>query len=136
MATKKTKRPKGTGEVDVDAFVAASKHPLKREIDAVRAVIRGADKRIHESIKWNAPSYSVGEHFATFHLRRSDAIMIVFHTGAKTRTRAAKVVVDDSSHLLTWVAKDRATVALSDMTEIRAKRRALTDLVKQWIDAL
>ncbi|HVR21488.1 MAG TPA: DUF1801 domain-containing protein [Polyangiaceae bacterium] len=136
MATKKTKRPKGTGEVDVDAFVAASKHPLKREIDAVRAVIRGADKRIHESIKWNAPSYSVGEHFATFHLRRPDAVMIVFHTGAKKRTRATKVVIDDSSHLLTWLAKDRATVALSDMTEIRAKRRALTALVKQWIDAL
>ena len=136
MATKKPKRPKGTGEVDVDAFVAASKHPLKREIDAVRAVIRGADKRIHESIKWNAPSYSVGEHFATFHLRRPDAVMIVFHTGAKKRTRAAKVVIDDSSSLLTWLAKDRATVALSTMTEIRAKRRALAALVKQWIAAL
>jgi hypothetical protein len=46
------------------------------------------------------------------------------------------VVVDDSSRLLTWLAKDRATVALSNMTEIRAKRRALAALVKQWIDAL
>jgi hypothetical protein len=136
MATKKTKRSKGTGELDVDAFVAASKHPLKREIDALRAMIRGADKRIHESIKWNAPSYSAGEHFATFHLKRPDAVTIVFHTGAKKRIRASKVVIDDRSGLLTWLAKDRATVTLADMTEIRAKRRAFAALVKQWIDAL
>jgi hypothetical protein len=136
MPTKKTKRAKAAGDLDVDAFVAASKHPLKREIDAVRALIRGADKRIHESIKWNAPSYSVGEHFATFHLKRPDAVTVVFHTGAKKQTRASKVVIDDSSRLLTWLAKDRATVTLSNMTEIRAKRRALAALVKQWIDAL
>jgi hypothetical protein len=135
MATKKT-HSKGTGKVDVDAFVAALKHPLKREIDAIRAVIRGADKRIEESIKWNAPSYSAGEHFATFHLRRPDCVTIVFHTGAKRGTRASKVVIDDSSRLLTWVAKDRATVTLCDMKEIRTKRRALAALVKQWIDAL
>jgi hypothetical protein len=72
MATKKT-HSKGTGKVDVDAFVVASKHPLKREIDAIRAVIRGADTRIQEGIKWNAPSYSAGEDFATFHLRRPTA---------------------------------------------------------------
>ena len=136
MATKKTTRPKGTGEIDVDAFVAASKHPLKREIDAIRAVIRGADKRIDESIKWNAPSYSVGEHFATFHLKRPDAVTVIFHTGAKKRLRASKVVIDDRSGLLTWLAKDRASVTLSDMTEIRAKRQAFADLVRQWLEAL
>src|SRR5262245_56366855 len=136
MAAKKLTRPKRTPKLDVDAFVAASKHPLKREIDALRAVIRGADERIQESIQWNAPSYSVGEHFATFHLRRPDAVMIVFHTGAKKRPRASKVTVEDPSGLLTWVAKDRATVTVRDMKEIRAKRRALAAVVKRWLEAL
>jgi hypothetical protein len=131
-----TKRRKVTQELDVDAFVAASKHPLKREIETVRAVIRGADERIHESIKWNAPSYSAGEHFATFNLRHSDGVMIVFHTGAKKRTRSSKAVIHDPSRLLTWVGNDRATVVLSDMKEIGAKRRALAAVVKRWIDAL
>jgi uncharacterized protein YdhG (YjbR/CyaY superfamily) len=33
------------------------KHPLKEEIETVRATIKKADNKISERIKWNAPGY-------------------------------------------------------------------------------
>ncbi len=134
-ATKKKAKPRASTGKDgeVDAFMAKSKHPLTRELAALRAVMQGADKRIRESIKWNAPSYAVGEHFATFNLSRPDAVQLVFHTGAKKRALAAKLVIDDPAGLLNWLAKDRAVVRLSEMREIRASKRALVAIVKQWL---
>ena len=64
---------------DVESFIASLEHPFKREILALRAVILAADDGIAESIKWNAPSFSTSEHFATFHLRARDGVQVVLH---------------------------------------------------------
>lgn len=41
----------------VNEYMKKLEHPLIKEIEAVRAIIRGANKKISERIKWNAPSY-------------------------------------------------------------------------------
>jgi hypothetical protein len=127
----KVAREKGPSEVD--EFLARLEHPLKAEIEAVRAIILGADARIHESIKWNAPSFSIIEHFATFNLRSKDAVQVVFHMGAKVQARAPDTAISDPSGLLRWVAKDRCIAVLTDMKQIESKKGAFRSIVKQWI---
>lgn len=118
----------------VDEFMVSLEHPLKVEIEAVRALILGADKRINESVKWNAPSFYIKEHFATFKLRPMETIQVVFHTGAKVRADITDVDIDDPSGLLKWVAKDRGVATLADMKDIESKKIALIAVVRGWIE--
>jgi hypothetical protein len=136
MAARKpnpAKPARSSGANDVDAFLANLEHPLKAEIEAVRALILGADARVREGVKWNAPSFYITEHFATFKLRPTNTIQVVFHTGAKVKADAGPLTIDDPSGLLTWAAKDRCVATLSDMDDIKAKKAAFVRLVKQWI---
>jgi len=138
MVDKRTRTTKvdapGNSANQVDEFMAGLEHPLKPQIEALRAVILGADPRINESIKWNAPSFFIEEHFATFRLRPAEILQIVFHTGAKSRENVTEFEIDDPSGLLTWVAKDRAVATVSDGVDIESKKAAIRAIVKQWIE--
>lgn len=137
---RKTKATKavgnGSSRNEVNDFMAGLEHPLKAEIEAVRALILGADQRIHEGIKWNAPSFYLTEHFATFKLRPMETIQVVFHTGAKARPTVTAMEISDPSGLLKWAAPDRCLATFSDMDEIRSKETALVAIVKQWIEQI
>lgn len=117
---------------DVEAFIAALGHPFEREIRALREIILGADLRIAEGIKWNAPSFRTAEWFATFHLRARDGVQLILHLGAKKRDDA-DVSIADPDALLRWLAADRASVTFRDLAEIEAKRSAFAGVIRQWI---
>lgn len=118
---------------DVDAFLRDLEHARKDEIEAVRAIIRTADKKLVEKIKWNAPSYGYGDDRITFRLQPKDQVQLVFHRGAKKRVDEFRF--DDATHLLQWVAEDRAVVTFTGADDIRAKKTKLTKLVKAWMQA-
>ena len=119
---------------EVEKFLAELKHPLTKEILAPRMIIRGADSSIGESIKWNAPSFSTTEHFATFHLRHKGGVQIVLHMGVKPRPGVhARAQITDPESLLEWKGADRATVTFHDMQEIAARKSALVKVLRQWI---
>ena len=69
MATTKKSVKNSSGANEVDAFVQKLDHSLKAEIEAVRAIILGANPEISEGIKWNSPSFRVKEYFATIQKR-------------------------------------------------------------------
>ena len=119
---------------EVERFLAGLEHPLKREILRLRAVILGADPRITESIKWNAPSFGTSEHFATFHLRSRGSVQVVLHLGAKPRpgVRLRDAIADPAS-LLDWRGADRAIVTFHDLAEIEAARKAFVGIIRQWV---
>jgi hypothetical protein len=120
----------------VDELMAKLDHPLKPEIEALRALILAVDPRIRESVKWNAPSYSIDDHFATFRLHPADTVQVVFHTGAKKRAKPLRMSVDDPAGLLKWVAPDRCLAMFTGMADVQAKGPALKRIVRQWIDQL
>lgn len=121
---------KGT---EVDAFMAKLAHPLKAEIEAVRAIILGADPRINESIKWNAPSFHIQEHFATMRLQPGDTLQVVLHTGAKVKDKVSKMKIDDPNGMLKWAAVDRALITFASMKDVRSRQAAFAAILKQWI---
>ena len=136
----KTRKPTNVVRSDnthaVDEFMARLEHPLKTEIESVRAIILGADPRIQESIKWNAPSFSITEHFATFKLRPLETVQVVFHTGAKVRPAGTGIEIDDPASLLKWAAADRCVVTFYDIQGITSKETELVAIVQQWLEQM
>jgi hypothetical protein len=130
---KTTVAAKSTAKADVDAFLRDLKHKRKDDIQAIRAIVRTADKKLVERIKWNAPSYGYDDDRVTFRLQPKDVVQLIFHRGAKKRTDA--FVFNDDTGLFEWLADDRAAVTFKDQADIRAKKTKLTSLVKSWMEA-
>lgn len=118
----------------VDAFLAELQHPAKDVVELLRATILDSDPSITEGVKWKSPSFKTTEYFATTNLRTKVGAGLVLHFGAKVRDVAAgKGTIHDPGGLLKWVAKDRATVEFKDADELKARRSALQEIVRQWI---
>ena len=122
------------GSAEVDAWLAKLDHPMKPVLRAIRKVILAADPSIREGIKWNAPSFRVEEWFATAGARRPDFVQVVFHVGAKVKDNATGgMAIDDPGKLLEWHAKERASIKLASVKDVKSKEKALTAIVRQWI---
>ncbi|HSJ53055.1 MAG TPA: DUF1801 domain-containing protein, partial [Anaerolineae bacterium] len=119
-----------------DEFMAALDHPRKPTIEALRAIILGSDPRIRESIKWNAPSFFIDDHFATLKLRPAETVQVVFHTGAKPKENVTEFEIEDPAGLLKWVARDRSVATFSDREDVESKKAAIEAIVRQWIEQL
>ncbi len=118
----------------VDQFMARLDHPLKTEIEAIRALILQANPSITEQVKWNAPSFCyAGEDRVTLHLRAKEGVMLVFHRGAKNKDTTG-FAFDDPTGLMKWAAPDRALVTLRDMADVEARKTELADLVRRWVE--
>ena len=117
-------------------FLDKLKHPLKPEIEAVRQIILGVSPSIREGIKWNSPSFRATDYFATLNLRQG-RLWLILHTGAKVKPTAQTALpIPDPTHLLEWLAKDRAVVKFTDAADAQAKRAALEAIVREWVRAM
>lgn len=109
----------------VDEFMLGLSHPLKAEVEALRSIIKSVDKNINEEIKWKAPSFNYkGEYLATFNLRDTKRIHLVFHNPMIAKVKSA---------LLEGDYKDRRMAYFADMNDITAKQAALVKALKDLI---
>lgn len=121
---------------EVTEFLDKLKHPLRKEIEETRSIILSADKRLDENIKWNGPNYSVGaDDRVTMKIQPPKQVQLIFHRGAKVLEQPKGKLIDDKSGLLDWKGNDRAVVSLKTMDDIKSAKKALTEIVKKWIDA-
>ena len=131
MATHKSK---ADATQAVDVLLSSLNHPANEEIQALRHLICEVSPSIQEGVKWNAPSFRVGEYFATINLREKQGVGVVLHFGAKVRDVAAgQESIADPDRLLKWLAKDRATVRFSGKDDIAARKPAFQAVLRQWI---
>jgi uncharacterized protein YdhG (YjbR/CyaY superfamily) len=125
--TPKKKKGSPVSRTDkVDEFLENLSHPLKAEVEAVRAIIKSVDKNIAEEIKWKAPSFNYkGEYLVTFNLRDEKRIHLVFHN---------PMISNVKSKLLEGDYADRRMTYFADMQDVMAKKsmleKALKDLIK------
>jgi hypothetical protein len=127
----------GDGDAAVASYLKSLKHPLKKEMEAVRLIILGVSPAIGEGIKWNVPSFRTAkEWFATFNVRSQDSVQLIFHLGAKTRPDLKAFKLADPSGLAKWLGKDRAMVTLGAGRDIPQNRKALEAIVRAWIKQL
>lgn len=119
---------------EVDALLASLDHPCAVEIEAVRRIILAAVPGVREGVKWNAPSFSTTDHFATFHLRAKSGVQVVLHLGAKPRPDSGlQTAIADPAGLLQWRGSDRATVSFGDLADVEAKAAAFAEVIRQWV---
>lgn len=111
----------------VSEFMRLLEHPLKPEIEAVRAIIKSTDARISERIKWNAPSYYFKDDMVTFHVRPEKHVHLVFHHPA---------IVTIESWLLEGDYKDRRMAYFTDMTDIENKTVELKRILGKLIQLI
>ena len=119
----------------VIAYLKKLDHPLKKEIETIRKIILSVSLDISEGIKWNVPSFRTTDYFATFHVRATDSVQLIFHTGAKVKeTAKTGLRIADPDGLIEWLAKDRCLVTLGKGNEMESNRRALEAIIRQWIN--
>ncbi len=87
-------------------------------------------------MKWNAPSFRVGDHFATFRLHPPRGIQLVLHTGAKARSDTRAFAIDDPAGLLRWQASDRCVLMLASAEALATHEAAVMRILRQWIAQL
>lgn len=132
-APKTVARPKQTS-ADVVAYLRDLKHPLKKEIEAVRRIMLAASPAISEGVKWSAPSFRTEKDwFATFNLRAKESVELIIHLGAKVRPDVKPLKIADPKGLMKRLGKDRALVTLGAGRDIPANRAALVAIVRAWI---
>jgi hypothetical protein len=82
-------------------------------------------------LEWNAPSFSfAGEDRVTCRLYPEERAQLILHRGTRAKDDANTFAFGDDSGLLTWVANDRAVVALRDA---EARQRDLVRVVNRWV---
>jgi uncharacterized protein YdhG (YjbR/CyaY superfamily) len=109
----------------VEKFMAELDHPLKKEVQAMRAIIKSVNKDITEEIKWKAPSFSYhGQYLVTFNLRMNDRIHLVFHN-----PMIAKV----KSKLLEGDYADRRMAYFVGMKDVKSRQAELIKALKDLI---
>ena len=114
--------------------MAALDHPLKVQAEALRSMIRAIKApALEESVKWNAPSFSVGgTHCLTFNFGDRKSIRLIFHCDtARKETKGAVPAFGDP--LLAWQSDIRAIATFRSMEDVAAVEKALPALVKRWV---
>ncbi|MEZ4755296.1 MAG: DUF1801 domain-containing protein [Flavobacteriales bacterium] len=119
------------------ALLDAHKHPLRKDLDALRTIILSVDPSIEEGVKWNTASYRTTEWFATLNgPKHVKAPMVILHAGAKAKEIVLKDRIADTEGLLTWMGNDRAQIVLRDLEDIPSKRNVLRSILRSWIELL
>ena len=113
----------------VDDFLSALTAERRTEAETLRSVVLSAHPDLVESIKWNAPNYSLGEtDVLTMNVPRSGSMRLILHRGTKVAEdkTAAPEFDGDPGGLLTWHSNIRASLRMtaSDADAILAVIRA------------
>lgn len=111
---------------EVDAFMQLLNHPLKAEIEAIRAIIK-SNRKIAERVKWNAPSFFYVDDLATIHVKAKQHVHLIFHHPAIVKVKSIYLEGD---------YKDRRMMYFENMDEIKARKKELTRIIKELVDLM
>lgn len=118
----------------IEAFRARLDSETLETVDRLRAITAAAHPDLVERIKWNAPSFALGEDdLITLGLERRGGVRLVLHRGAKPKDPAG-FSFDDPAGLARWPAADRGVVVFQDSRAVENAAAALRDLCARWID--
>lgn len=105
-------------------------------IDRLRAIVAAANPDLVERIKWNAPSFAIGDDDRiTLGVERKGGVRLVLHRGAKPRQDPGFSFADIDG-LADWPAADRGVIVWRDIAAIDRMAPALTRLCRRWLQQL
>ncbi len=111
---------------DVDAWLEQYENPMKPVVERIRAIILGADRRIEECIKWQAPTFTYRGNLASFFPKSKQHASLMFHTGARIPGVHPRLEGDgDTSRVMKIETLKEANAAKGDIERV----------VRAWCDA-
>jgi hypothetical protein len=117
----------------VDDYLEALQHARKAEVETLRRVILDAVPGLVERVKWNAPSFGLGEDDRiTMRLHPGDRLQLILHRGAKAGADDF-FRFEDPDKLLAWAAPDRGVVTFADADDLAQKAAPLAAVLKRWV---
>jgi uncharacterized protein YdhG (YjbR/CyaY superfamily) len=108
----------------VDQYMDRLDHPLKAEVQAVRDIIKAVHPAITEQVKWNAPSFSYKDYIATFNLRATHHVHLIFHNPS---------IASIQSDILEGDHPDRRMTYFTDMDDVKLKQADLEHVVRELV---
>ena len=121
---------------EVTKFLDGLNHPLRTEIEQLRALILNAEDELTENIKWNGPNYSVNDaDRITMKIQPPKQIQLIFHRGVKKLEQPKERLLATNSKLLVWKENDRALASFKNLDDIENGKTELKGIVKSWIRA-
>ena len=115
--------------IEVTSFLDSTKPPLRDEIDALRTIIMSTGLNLAESIKWNAPNYSInGNDRITLRIDSPKQIQIIFHRGAKVQTQPTERILSNKYSILLWKENDRAIASFKNLNEIQENSKMIKEI--------
>lgn len=123
-AVKKGTKSKSAKALTASELMSASNHPLKKEIELLRDIIKAANKKITERVKWNAPSYFYIKDMAAFNLHQEKFVQLIF---------IFPYGLIPENDLLQGDWKDRREARFLNRKDVLAKKSVLEKSVNEWI---
>ena len=114
-----------TRSKEVESWLARYDNPMKPVVQRIREIILGADDRIGECIKWQAPTFVYEGNMASFFPKSKQHASLVFHLGARIPGRHPRLEGD---------AATGRTLKIASVAEANAAEADITRLVKAWCD--
>jgi hypothetical protein len=119
--------------VTVSDFLARLDPETRSTVERLRAIVTSAAPFLAERIKWNAPSFALGDDdLITLGLERRGGVRLVLHRGAKPKD-TVDFRFDDPGGLARWPAPDRGVMVFEDLQAVEATAPALRDLCARWV---
>jgi hypothetical protein len=110
---------------DVESWLARYENPMKPVVLRMRDIILGADPRVGECIKWQAPTFTYEGNLASFYPKSKQHASLMFHTGARIPGRHPRLEgAGDTSRVM----------KVGSVTEADAARPDLERIVRAWCD--
>ena len=120
----------------VDAYLAAQSPERRSQVQTLRELVREADPRLTEIVKWNSPNYTLdGVDRLTINSAGRGPVRLILHFGtARAEDKgAAPTFEGDPDGLLTWHSDIRASLALPEGAELERKRDAVLAVIRAWL---
>lgn len=108
----------------VDEWFARYENPHKEAMLLVRSFILETDPRVDETIKWQTPTFTYEGNIASFNPRSEDHVSLLFHTGA---------AIPGKHPLLAGGGETARYMSFASLSEVRAAKKGLQDVVRAWI---
>ena len=110
---------------EVDRWLAGYENPMKQVVLRVRDIVLGADARIDECIKWQAPTFTFEGNLASFFPKSKQHASLMFHTGAR---------IPGKHPLLEGTGSTSRVMKLGSLAEANRARPQIEKIVRAWCD--
>ncbi len=109
-------------DAKVDAWFEDCDLPVKDALVRVRQIIRAADPRVEECIKWRMPTFTFKGNIVSFNPAK-EFVSLMFHSGAEIPGDHPRLKGD---------AKRGRTMRFQDLDEVEEGKEDLEAVIRAW----